>query len=117
MNNSEPLDLASGRNLNESAIYSHAVRCSCRFRANHFTRVGQDFIDEVKADVEAHIRAMRNLVPTPLHEPLEPDQDLCFTTGVLSDKIMFEMNRLIGRIIQSKVQRNPTVGKTLRATR
>lgn len=122
--NNETLDLASGRYLNESSIRSHALRCSKQFRAGKFTRVGQDFLDEVKTDVEVLIRNIRNQCPVSLHEPLEP-QELpeghglycdC-TTGALMDKVHTELNRLVCRIIQNKVQRQPTVGCTLGRTR
>jgi hypothetical protein len=112
---SEPLDLASLRYLNETAIREHALRCSARFRANKFTRVGEDFLDEVKADVEAVIRSLRNMAPTKLHEPLEPETS-CIT-GMFCDRVGAEFNRLVCRITQNKVQRQPTVGKTLRRTR
>jgi len=113
----EPLDLSSGRFLNESAVRSHALRCSARFRNNKFTRVGQDFMDEVKADVEAIVRELRNKAKTQLFDPLEPDEKTYCVTGALCDKVGVEMNHLICRIIQNKVQRQPSVGKTLSRTR
>jgi hypothetical protein len=115
--NDEPLDLSSGRFLNEAAVRGHALRCSARFRNNRFTRVGQDFLDEVKADVEAVIRALRSQAQTKLFDPLEPDENTYCVTGALCDKVGIEMNRLICRIIQNKVQRQPSVGKTLSRTR
>lgn len=115
--NDEPLDLASGRFVNESAIRDHALACSKQFRAGKFTRVGEDFINEVKADIEAAVRSIRNQCRTSPHEPLELPENMCFTTGALSDKVMFEWNQMIARITQQKVQRQPTVGSTLRATR
>lgn len=111
---SETIDLASGRYLNESAIRSHALKCSAAYRAGKFTRVGGDFIDEVKADVEAFLRALRITHPT-LHLPLPVDNTL--VTGNLCDRISPILNDAIGRIIQNKVQRQPTTGKTLSRTR
>lgn len=110
------LDLISGRYLNESAIREHALECSKRFRAGKFTRVGEDFITEVKVDVESIIRDLRIKAPT-LHPVPETLENMSFVTGALCDKLMPEMNNLIGRIIQNKVQRQPTVGKTLSRTR
>jgi|SRR5579859_59520 len=112
---SETLDLASGRYLNESAIREHALACSKKFRAGKFTRVGQDFITETLTDVECLIRNIRNNNPVTLDEPLETE--LRFTTGALMDRLEPELNRLIGRIIQNKIKRQPTVGCTARATR
>lgn len=114
--NTEGLDLASMRYLNESAIKQHALRCSARCRNNKFTRVGQDFIDEVKADVEAFVRDLRNSANKDVqpHPMIEPDED--FLTGALVEKLKPILNKTVARIIQSKVQRQ-TVGKTLGATR
>src|SRR5690348_15687116 len=103
--NDEILDLATGRYLNESAIHQHALKCSATYRAGRFTRVGQDFMDEVKADVEAMIREMRNKYAT-LH-PTLPLENTCIT-GALTDRVMGEINNAIGRIVQNKVQRQPS---------
>lgn len=103
------------RILNEAAIREHALACSKKFRAGKFTRVGQDFLDEVQADVEAMCRELRNKWPTTLHEPLAPES--CCVTGVLTDKVKEALNGAIGRLIQNKVQRQPTVGVTLGRTR
>jgi hypothetical protein len=113
---SEEIELANLRLLNETAIRVHALRCSVKYRAGKFRRVGEDFVDEVKVDVDCFLRELRNKYPT-LHEALEPDENTCFTTGVLCDKLQHEVNRAIGRIIQSKVQRQPTTGVTLGRTR
>jgi len=111
----EILDLASGRYLNESAIRTHALKCSAAYRAGKFTRVGQDFLDEVSADVEALIREIRSKYQNQVH-PVLPLETTCIT-GALSDRVMHEINHAIGRIIQAKVQRQPSVGKTLSRTR
>jgi len=113
----ETIDLASGRFLNESAIREHALRCSDRFKGNRFTRVGQDFLDEVQADVEALIRELRNKQKTRVFEPLEPDENTSCVTGALCDKLGTELNRFICRLIQNKVQIQPSCGKTLGRTR
>ena len=110
------IDIASMRYLNEAAVHKHALACSAKFRAGKFTRVGSEFVDEVKADVENLVRGLRNQNPVVLDEPLEPEET-SFVTGALSDKVINEFNRLVGRIIQNKVKRQPTVGKTLSRTR
>jgi hypothetical protein len=111
----EVVNVATGRVLNESAIREHALRCSAQFRANKFTRVGEDFIDEVRADVECLLRELRNKYPTQLHPALPPD--VMLITGALTEKVMEPLNEAIARLIQNKVQRQPTVGKTLGRTR
>lgn len=105
----------STRLLNEASLRAHALDCSKRFRAGKFTRVGQDFIDEVHADVEALIRELRNKWPTTVHEPIVLNNGL--VTGLLCDKVKEALNGAIARLIQNKVQRQPTVGKTLGRTR
>jgi hypothetical protein len=111
------IDLASLRYLNESAIKQHALTCAARCRPK-FTRVGQEFVDEVKADVEAFVRDLRNqaqreVVPFAC---IEPTEDTDFLTGALIEKLKPILNRTVARIIQSKVQRQ-TTGVTLKATR
>ena len=113
----EPIDLFSGRFLNESAIRNHALRCSAKFKCNRFTRVGQDFLDEVTADVEAWLRELRNKYPTRVFEPLEPDENTSCVTGALCDMVGVELNRTICRLIQLKVQNQPSCGHTLGRTR
>jgi hypothetical protein len=110
-----PIDLASGRFVNETAIKQHALNCSKQFRAGRFTRVGQDFMDEVKADVEQLVRELRKKYPLVMHEELP--QDLNFTTGALLGRVQNEVEHCIARIIQSKVQRQPSCGVTLGRTR
>ena len=116
-NLNEPIDLASGRFLNETAIREHALRCSAKYKGGRFTRVGQDFLDEVSADVEAMIRELRNRYPTRIFEPLEPDENRSCVVGALSDRLSLEMNRAICRLIQNKVCGHPSCGKTLGRTR
>ena len=111
----EIIDLASGRFLNETAVRNHALACSKAYRAGKFTRVGQEFIDEVKADVEAIIRDLRSKYHT-LHPVLELGENQV-VTGALLDKIGAELSNSIGRLIQNKVQKQPTVGCTLSRTR
>lgn len=114
----EILDLASGRYLNESAIHEYALRCSKQFKAGKFTRVSQDFIDEVKADVEAWVRAIRKQWST--FSPFEGEPEggqLAFTTGALCEKIMPELNDAVARLIKNKVWKHPSCGKTLGRSR
>lgn len=113
----EPLDIANLRYLNESAIHAHALECSAKFRAGKFTRVGSEFVDEVKTDVECLLRDLRAKYPTTLHAPEEPAEGIQFVTGAMLEKVRAELDRAIGRLIQNKVQRQPSVGKTLSRTR
>jgi len=115
----DAIDLASGRFLNQSAIRDHALQCSKEIKGGRFTRVGQDFLDEVEADVEALVRGLRNQSPLrpPFDKPVEQSEKSSCVTGALSDKVMSELNHIICRMIQSKVARQPSCGKTLGRTR
>ncbi len=112
----EVIDLASGRFLNETAVRNHALACSKAYRAGKFTRVGQEFMDEVKADVEAIIRELRTKYSNQVHPVLDLGENEV-VTGALSDKVMAELSKAIGRLIQNKVQRQPSCGCTLGRTR
>ncbi len=108
---------ATLRFLNESAIREHALACSKQFRAGKFTRVGEDFLDEVKADVASFLRDLRSVRnPTSLHDPLFPT-DLSFPTGLLMEHVQYALNQYIGRLVQNKVQKQPSCGCTLSRTR
>ena len=113
--NETPLDISSARYLNEAAIREHALECSANFRANTFTRVGEDFMNEVKADVEAALRELRNKTSTRMYPPLATAK--IFVTGLFQERAGEIFNDLVGRIIQNKVQRQPSCGKTLGRTR
>jgi len=115
-NATAPLDLASGRHFNDSAIRAHALACSVAVKGGKFTRVSQEFIDEVHADIEALIREVRNKYPITVHEPVNTG-DATFTTGALLDRVQEAINGAIGRLIQRKVQMQPSCGKTLSRTR
>lgn len=112
---SNTADNASGRHFNGSAIRAHALECSNKIKGGKFTRVGQDFIDEVQADIECLVREIKNKYPVQVHEPVPCD--LKFTTGALMDRIEEALNLAIPRLIQNKVQRQPSCGKTLSRTR
>lgn len=104
------------RIVNRAAVFAHALHCSAIHRHGKFTRVGQDFIDEVEADVEALIREIRNRWTTTF-DVVQLRENERIVTGQLLDKIQAELDLAIARLIQNKVQRQPSVGCTLRATR
>lgn len=109
----------STRDVNESAVKDYALECSKQFRAGKFKRVGADFMDEVKADVESVVRGLRTKYSAGMHPPLHIKTGECprFATGNLMDKFEAEVNEAIARIIQGKVQAQPSVGQTLGRTR
>lgn len=103
------------RFLNESAIKSHALKCSAKLRAGTFERVGSDFIEAVQADAERLIKEIISKYQPPIHAvvPSEPDQR--FVTGAFIRQAEDILNAAVPRIIQARVQRHPSVGKTLKA--
>lgn len=112
--------------LNESAIREHALRCSKLYRAGKFTRVGSDFMTEVYADVDAmllHLRGQYNTLHPALAQgnnlpgKIDADPEVAFVKGYLLEKLDSELNRWLARLIQNKVQRQPSVGVTLSRTR
>lgn len=112
--------VSTTRNLNESAIKDYALECSKRFRANKFTRVGSEFLEEIEADVESFVRAIGFKYSSGVHPPLYTQAGIdlpAFVTGNLMNKVKSRLNEAIARIVQEKVQRQPTVGKTLSRTR
>jgi hypothetical protein len=109
-------EVATLRYLNESAVHAHALECSRRNRAGKFTRVSQDFQDEVRVDVEGIMRRIRNeYAVNHVHPKIETD--LTFVTYAMLEKIRDDLNAAIASLIQGKVQRQPSVGKTLGRTR
>jgi hypothetical protein len=106
----------SERILNETAVRAHALNCSQQRRAGKFTRVGEDFLDEVAAEVESFVRGLRDTTwKNPTHDEVSPGE-LDFLTGRLLNKVSDALRQAIGRMIQNKVQRQPSVGVTLRHT-
>lgn len=105
------------RLLNESAIREHALECSKRYKNGRFTRVSEAFINEVTTEVEAiirefHARWGNNLV----FEPLSPVNGTRFVTGAMLDKLHEALDISIAKLIQRKVERQPSMGKTIDRT-
>lgn len=101
-------------NLNISALKKHALACSVARKNGRFTRVGQDFLDEVEADVEALVR--KTLATGFMAEASVKTEDT-FVTGALVDRLKEVLNTAVAQIIENKVARQPSVGVTLGRTR
>ncbi len=111
-------DLTSrdSRITNRAAVKKHALQCSKERRAGKFTRVGEAFYQELEADVEALVRELRNKFPCQT-DVVQPDETLILVTGDLIDKVKTELHIMIARMIQNKVQRQPSCGCTMQNTR
>lgn len=103
------------RYLNESAIKEHALKCSQKLRAGLFHRVGQDFIEAVQADTERLIKDIISKYQPPIHDVVLSEPDQRFVTGAFVRKAEEILNAAVPRIIQSRVQHHPSMGKTLKA--
>lgn len=100
--------------LNISAVKKHALACSVARKNGRFTRVGQDFIDEIEADVESLVR--KTLANGFITESSVKTEDT-FVTGALGDRLKEVLNAAVAQIIENKVARQPSVGCTLGRTR
>jgi hypothetical protein len=110
--------LANDRFLNASAVREHSLNCSKILRNGKFTRVSEDFMIEVQADIESWIREIEAKCQHLKHPPLAcGDGDTAFVTGAYMSRLQSAIDRAVGRLIRSKVCRQPSVGKTLNATR
>jgi hypothetical protein len=103
--------------FNRSAVKDHALKCSKEKRAGKFTRVGSDFFDEIEADVETFVREIRVKYHLEPSERVQPDETALFVTGDLLDKVRDELNAMLPRMVQRKVQRQPSCGVTIGRTR
>lgn len=105
------------RLFNRAATKLHALKCSELRRAGKFTRVGEDFFDEFEADVEAFVRDINNRHQTRTDFVAPDDTITRLVTGELMDKVSEALNSMLARMIQNKVQAQPSCGCTLKNTR
>lgn len=113
MNDNEQNDtVASMRYLNVSAIKTHALKCSQELRAGKFERVGQSFVNDVQAEAERLVREINSKFQPPVH-PVVDSGGFAFVTGAFMDRTQAILDAAVARIIQAKVQRHPSTGKTL----
>lgn len=96
--------------INRSAVKAYALKISAERRAGKFTRVGEDFLTRIEADVEASIRQ----VGLELSNPVKPADDREFITGSALDKVREKLNERTRAIVNSAVMRHPSLGCTLK---
>jgi hypothetical protein len=101
------------RLLNQSAVKKHALACSKQLRAGSFDRVSQEFLDDIQSCADNMIREINAKFQPPIHAVVDMG-DAQFVTGELLDKAKRILNQAVGRMIQAKVQRHPSIGKTLK---
>jgi len=98
--------------INRSAVKAYALKVSKERRAGKFTRVGEDFLDQIEAEVEAVIRQTAGGPSSDVVIP-DPDHDVLITgTALQHFKEKLAFRALV--IVQSKVMRHPSIGCTLK---
>jgi len=97
--------------FNRAAIRRFALKVSQKTRLGKYTRVSEDFINEVEAEIESAFRAMRNMTVTSPMGDVDPEQET-FLTGRGLDELAEAFRIKSARIIHAAVNKRRT-GKTL----
>lgn len=108
-------ELTTIRLTNAAAIKNHALKCSKTLRAGAFDRVSQDFIDQITNGIDNAVREINAKWQPAIHSVVAPDENKdSFVTGAFMSKVERILNEGVARLIQAKVQKHPSVGKTLK---
>ena len=106
--------------LVQSRVHDLALKCSKRNRAGLFTRVSQPFIDDVEADLDNIIRRIYSVISEPLHPQVQPDapeaeagENVRLVSSEAVEKLRLAAEVAVRRLVQNRVQRTPSCGKTL----
>jgi len=98
--------------INRSAVKKYALKVSAEKRAGKFTRVSEEFLTQVEADLDSSIR---QLAIGALSETIDPEAGAdWFITGQAVKKTEERLNMLARLIVYRKVMRHPTIGCTLK---
>jgi hypothetical protein len=97
--------------INRSAVKAFALKVSKERRAGKFTRVSENFLTQVEADVEATIR---RIFSGPVQLETCPDEGhAIFITGEAASRMREKLNAEAASLISRRVMRHPSVGVTL----
>lgn len=96
--------------FNRRAIKRHALKVSKQVRAGKFTRVSEDFLNNVCAAAESRWRALLAEVPNESFGQVEPTEQ--FLTSAGKKKLAENFNVFIAREVHRQ-SKNVRVGKTL----
>lgn len=91
--------------INRSAVKAYALEVSKTHRAGKFTRVSEEFLIQVEADVEMTIRAL---------EPEIHDLPGQIITGEAIRRMKNRLNDRAHTLIRRRVMRHPSLGVTLK---
>lgn len=95
---------------NTAAIKRHAMKVSIETRSGKFSRVSEQFTNEVEASIEAFLRKMR--APVLSHTNLEVDCTEDFLTGAGKKRLVEAFNLWVAGEIHRK-SKDVRTGKTL----
>lgn len=98
--------------INRSAVKAYALKVSKERRAGKFTRVSEEFLTLVEADVEATIRRISGGLAG-CETSIEEDQSF-FVTGEAVSRMRQKLNEETRSIINRRVMRHPSLGITLK---
>lgn len=101
---------SNGR-FNRAALRRHAIKVSNQIRGGKFTRVSEEFLNQIEASAESVIRKMRADVGSSVFGQVEPG-DENFLTGVGKEHLAEQFNIWIAREIHRQ-SNNVRTGKTL----
>lgn len=97
--------------INRSAVKSFAIGISVKHKAGKFTRVSEEFLTAVEAEVESFIRKLN---PTVGIYGAAPEGGQLFITKLAREKLETRLNDVTRAIIFNKVMRHPSIGCTLK---
>jgi hypothetical protein len=100
--------------INRSAVKKYALKISKEKRAGKFTRVSEEFLTQVEADLDSSIRKLADGGVYADFNSLAPTDGAWFITGQTIKKAEERLNMLATVIIHRKVMRHPTIGCTLK---
>jgi len=96
--------------INRSAVKRYALKVSAEKRAGKFTRVSEEFLTQIEADLDSSIRQLA-IADT---SDMAYSDGAWFITGQAVKKTEERLNMLARVIIHRKVMRHPTIGCTLK---
>jgi hypothetical protein len=99
--------------INRSSVKAYALVVSRERRAGKFTRVSEEFLDAVEAEVEAAIRQISSLSQD-AEKLVDPDDSREFITGAALERVRGRLQQRAQSIISGKVRRHPSIGCTLK---
>lgn len=101
--------------MNNVAVKDYALKCSAEIKHGKFTRVGSDFLAEIQVEFEAIIRGIGGKITLNFPEVTRDERPLLD----LSDrtKLYDVFTRLLTRLIQQRVEGQPSCGQTLGRTK